>query len=304
MCLTCLGSAMMATPGIAAPEIFPDHAPAPRWLGDNAPTGSITWTGCAGLVFDVDGQRICFDPFVSNPGVVDTFARPARSDERRVRAAFGDVAAAFVGHTHWDHAMDVATVAADGADIYGSATTVEVCRRQGVAESQLHTVRDGSRVTVGPFTVDAIASRHGLVPIANKIDVIELRGKGLPRSPFRWPRGDVFAYRLEVGGTSVHIQTSAGIEDAPLQRQQPVDILFACLAARQGTPDYFDRLAATLQPRVLIPCHHDNFLVSQDKPPRPVARLDWPAFLDVAARLQRRYGTRLVQLPRGVAVAF
>lgn len=295
---------MMAAPAGSASEIFTDDVPAPGWAGDHAPTGSITWTGCAGLLFDVDGSRICFDPFVSNPGVLGTFARPAKSDEPRVRATFGDVAAAFVGHTHWDHAMDVATVASSGAAVYGSTTTTEICRRQGVSESQLHTVQDAQRITVGPYTVEAVASRHGVVPLASKIDVIELRKTGMPRTPFRWPRGDVFAYRLEVGGLRVHIQTSAGIEDAPLARQQPADVLVACLAARQGTPDYFDRLASVLQPKVLIPCHHDNFLVSQDKPSRPVARLDWPGFLADADRLADRYGTRLIQLPRGVAVPF
>lgn len=302
--MTCLGPAMMATTASNAPDIFPTRAPDPGWLGVDVPGGTVTWTGVAGFVFDVDGTRIAVDPFVSNPGPLGTFARPAKSDVARVKAAFDGVSAAFVGHTHWDHAMDVAAVADLGAHVYGSATTTEICRRQGTADTQVHTVTDGSRITMGPFTVEAIASRHGVVPVANHIDVIELRGKGMPRTPFRWPRGAVFAYRIEFGDVAVHIHGSAGIEDRPLARQRPVDVLIACLAARQGTPDYLDRLAAVLQPRVLIPCHHDNFLVSQDKPPRPVARLDWSDFLADADRLANRYDTRLVRLPRGLAASF
>ena len=304
MCLTCLGTAMMAPAPADEANVFPSTAPAPGWLGIDVPGGTITWTGVAGFLFDIDGIRIAVDPFVSNPGPVATFARPAKPDVARVHRAFDGVSAAFVSHTHWDHAMDVATVATRGADVYGSATTTEICRRQGTPDEQLHTVADGSRTTVGPFTVETVASRHGIIPIAHRIEVTELRSDGMPRTPFRWPRGDVFAFRVEFAGVSVHIHGSAGIEDGPLERQQPADVLIACLAARQGTPDYFDRLAETLRPKVLIPCHHDNFLVSQDKPPRPVARLDWPGFQRDAERLASRYGTRLVQLPRGVATSF
>ena len=49
-------------------------------------------------------------------------------------------------------------------------------------------------------------------------------------------------------------------EDIPFARQEPVDVVIACLAARQGTPDYLARLGRQLRPKVFIPCHHDNFL--------------------------------------------
>ena len=50
--------------------------------------------------------------------------RPARSDTDLVRRTFGTVSAAFVGHTHFDHAMDVAALARanPGAVVHGSAT--------------------------------------------------------------------------------------------------------------------------------------------------------------------------------------
>ncbi|TSE00684.1 MBL fold metallo-hydrolase [Skermania sp. ID1734] len=288
----------------AAPEIFPTQAPAPGWLTGKPGVGTITWTGCAGFLFDVEGTRICVDPFVSNPGFVDAFFRPARPNAALVRQKFPDVAAAFIGHSHWDHAMDVAVLAAAGTVVHGSTTTAELCRRQGVSDARLVQVGDGDRISVGPFTVEVIESRHGIVPLASKIDVIELRGQGMPSTPFRWPRGAVFAYRVEFGGQSVHVQTSAGIADGPLARQAPADVLIACLAARQGTPHYLQRLGEQLRPKVLIACHHDNFLHPVDQRPRPVPRLDWPEFLESAAELRQKYGTRLVQLPRGVAVDF
>lgn len=304
MCLACL-TPMLAAPA-AAPEVFPTTAPEPGWLADEPLGGSITWTGCAGIILEFAGTRICFDPFVTNPGFRDAFFRPARPDAERVRTTFGGVSAAFIGHTHWDHAMDVATIAKanDSTVVHGSATTTEICRRQGVGEAQLHTVSDGETVTVGPFTVEAVASRHGIVPIASKIDVIELRGRGMPRTPFRWPRGQVFSYRVSFAGKTFYVHTSAGFEDEPFARQEPVDVLIACLAARQGTPNYLQRLGEQLRPRVFIPCHHDNFLKPIDAPPQPVPRLEWPAFLADLAELEQRHGTQLVQLARGVPVGF
>jgi L-ascorbate metabolism protein UlaG (beta-lactamase superfamily) len=301
----------------AAAEVFPAGIPEPGWLGRQPLGGFITWTGCAGFILELEGTRICFDPFATNPGALDLLLRPARSDTGLVRRTFGTVSAVFVGHTHFDHAMDVAALARanpranlganpranPGGKVHGSATTTEICRRQGLPDEQLRTVWDGYRTSIGPFTVEAIESRHGVVPIASAIDTIELRGPGLPRTAFRWPRGEVYAYRVEVAGLSLHVQTSAGIADEPLARQQPADVLIACLAARQRTPRYLRRLGEVLRPTVLIPCHHDNFLRPLSSPPRPVAGLDWPGFLDDADGLRADYRTRLVQLPRGVPVA-
>ncbi len=306
MCVGCLAlPGLVLDPG--SNDIFPGDEPEPG-LRLEPVGGTVTWTGCAGFLIEFDGVRICFDPFVSNPGIADVFLRAAKPNAELVRSLIGPADAVFVGHSHWDHAMDVAEVAKLGAVVHGSETTVELCRRQGIPESRLAAVTDGFTTTVGPFTISAIGSRHGIVPIFRHLDAPGLPKQGLPRAPIRWPMGEVFAYRVEVAGErgarSIHLHTSAGIEDAPLARQQPVDVLIACLAARQGTPDYFARLAEVLQPRVLVPCHHDNFLRPVQSAPKPVPRLDWPGFLGDVARMRERHGTDLVQLPRGVPVGF
>lgn len=305
MCIACLSPTMTAPAAAEAADIFPTALPAPGWLAAEPIGATITWTGCAGIILDYDRTRICFDPFVSNPGLIDALFRPARSDVDLVNRTFGNVAAAFIGHTHWDHAMDVAAIAKmhKNAVVYGSATTTDICGRQGVSDSQLHAVKDGERVVVGPFTVEAVASQHGRVPIAGKIDVIDLRGSAMPRTPFRWPRGQVFSYRVEFAGRTFYVHTSAGFEDESFARQQPVDVVIACLAARQGTPDYVGRLGRQLQPKAFIPCHHDNFMKPVNTAPQPIPRLDWDDFLRNVSQLERDYGTRFVQLPRGVAVA-
>jgi L-ascorbate metabolism protein UlaG (beta-lactamase superfamily) len=227
-------------------------------------------------------------------------------DEAEVARRFAGLDAVFVGHAHHDHAMDVPAVAraSPGARLVGGGVVGELLRRLDVEPHRCEPARDGARFVVGPFTVEALGSRHGRVPWIRHFDRVHLPPAGVPRTPFRYPRGEVFAWRVEVGDRVIHLHGSAGIDDHVLARQAPADVLVACLAARGGTPRYLERLAARLTPRVLVPCHHDDFFRPLAEPPRPVRTLDWAAFLRDAAALGRAHGTRLWLPPRGVACAW
>ena len=305
MCVLCALSAIApaGTPSLAR-DVFPaEPAPFPWPDGGQGLGGRLTWTGVAGFVIEAAGSRIALDPFVSRPGLFATLCRPPAPDRAAVARAFAGLAAVFVGHTHFDHAMDLAEVAAVSpkATLYGSRTTVEACRRLGVPPSRLVVAEDGSAFTAGPFRVEAVRAAHGVVPVASWFDRIDLPATGMPRTPFRWPRGEVFAWRVEVGGRSFHVQGSAGIDDAALSRQARADVLVACLAARKGTPHYLGRLAERLRPKILVPCHHDDFFRPLSEAPLPVATLRWDAFLSEAADLERVFRTRVWLPVRGVA---
>lgn len=305
MCLLCaLGPAEPGAPGAAG--LFPlEAAPFPL-AGPDALGLTVTWTGVAGFVLEREGVRIAFDPFVTRPGLWATLLRRPASDQAAVARAFSGLAAAFAGHTHHDHAMDLPALAqaSPAARLVGSRVTVDLCRRSGVAPERLVTAVDGTRVTVGPFTVEAVAAEHGVVPLVRHLDRIELPEQGLPRTPFRYPRGEVFAWRVEVGGRSLHLQGSAGLRDGALGRQGPVDVLVACLAARAGTPRYLERLGERLRPRVLVPCHHDDFFRPLNALPRPIPTLRWPDFLRDAHALEAAHGTRLWLPPLSTPVAW
>ena len=301
MCVACAFAAVAPGRAGASSAVFPT-APDPWPL---PPVGvTMTWTGVAGFVFEAEGVRIAIDPFVSRPGLFATLFRRARSNGTAVERRFPPLDAVFVGHTHFDHALDLESVAArfPGCQIHGSRTTAELCRRRGVAAARVEELHDGTAVTVGPFRVEAIKAAHGLVPLVRFVDRLDLPAEGVPRTPFRWPRGDVFAYRVDVLGRSFHVQGSAGLDDAALARQAPCDVLIACLAARKGTPRYLERLGERLQPSVLVPCHHDDFFRPLDETPRAIATLRWPAFLGEAAALEHAHGTALVRPTRFVPV--
>ena len=92
--------------------------------------------------------------------------------------------------------------------------------------------------------------------------------------------------------------------DSSCDFQAPADVLFACLAARRGTPRYLERLGERLRPRLLVPLHHDDFFRPLSEPPHPIATLDWPRFLREARSLETRWGTRLYCPARDRPIAF
>ena len=301
MCVLCAFAVAHPAGQSSVEDAFPAAPSAFPWPDGPGMGGTVTWTGVAGFVFEFAGVRIAFDPFVTRPNLLATLFRAAKSDRGAVARAFSGLDAVFVGHTHFDHAMDLSAVAAASprAVIHGSATTVEACRRLGVDPGRLGAATDGARFEVGPFRVEAVRAEHGIVPVVRWFDRIEMPSRGMPCTPFRWPRGEVFAWRVEVAGRSFHVQGSAGIDDAALARQDPCDVLIACLAARKGTPRYLGRLGERLRPSVLVPCHHDDFFRPLSEPPRPIATLDWDGFLAEAAAI----GTPVWLPTRGVASA-
>ncbi len=227
------------------------------------------------------------------------FRRPrVRAD--LVAARFRDLDAVFIGHAHYDHAMDLPAVAAASprARIHGDPVLVELGRRLGIPAARLRVVEPGERVTIGDTTVTAVAAAHGRLPLGRLLNTLTLRGHGAPRTPLRYPQGGVLAYRVEAGGRSFYIQGSAGLNPAGLEGQAPVDALIACLALRHDTPNYLRLLGARLRPRVLIPCHHDDLFRPLDAAPRGVFRLAWNDFLADARALEAEHGTRLWCPPR------
>lgn len=294
MCLSCaLGGGEAVLPAARGP--FPTLGEPWPLEGAQRLGLTATWTGVAGLVLEAQGTRIAFDPFVTRPGLWATLLRAPRIDREAVARHFPGLAAVFVGHAHHDHAQDLPAVAeaSPAARIVGGPTVVELCRRSGVASERLQAAQDGLVVEAGPFRVEALAAQHGHVPVLGSIDRLRLDAPGLPRTPFRYPRGEVLAWRVEVGGRAIHVQGSAGLDDTALRRQRPADVLLACLAARKGTPRYLERLCERLQPKVLVPLHHDDFFRPLGEPPRPIATLRWQAFLAEAAAVERAHGTRL-----------
>jgi L-ascorbate metabolism protein UlaG (beta-lactamase superfamily) len=125
-----------------------------------------SWNGSAwrAIALSYEGQTIYIDPYLSRVPLASVIRRtPAHSDpgihERYLRHS-RRVVGVLVGHTHFDHAIDVPAIARRyECDAYGSSSLVNLMRLHGLAERAVQ-VAPLRRYELGPFTVTFVPSLH------------------------------------------------------------------------------------------------------------------------------------------------
>jgi L-ascorbate metabolism protein UlaG (beta-lactamase superfamily) len=220
---------------------------------------SLEWLGVAGYRLTYEGVSILIDPYVSRVPLRSLLLRrPALPDPALLsRYLPGKAAAVFVGHTHWDHAVDAPAIARrDGCPVYGSDSLARLMRLHGLEGV---VVEPGRAYEAGPFVVRFVRSRHSKllfgrkVPFDGPLTCEDVHGL----SPGAYKCGAVYGIRIEVAGISLYHQGSADLDDA--QAIEPVDVFLAGVTGRQVTPHYWQRILPRLDPRVLVPTHYDDF---------------------------------------------
>ncbi len=241
---------------------------------------AVQWLGTAGFRILAEGHHFWVDPHLSRHGIGEflfgTLAPRTDRVEREVDVAH---AIAF-GHSHFDHALDAPAIArARGARVYGSSDTLNYCRGSGVPESQLVEIRGGEALQEGPFTLRPVLSRHstflfGRVPYPGRIE----KPIGAPLRASDLKVGLVFGLHLESGGGSVYHIGSANLVESEL-RGVRADVVLCCTVGRQATERYTERVIDALRPRLVIPCHWDQFWRPIDDPVRQIPGNDLEGFV-------------------------
>jgi L-ascorbate metabolism protein UlaG (beta-lactamase superfamily) len=214
---------------------------------------------------------------------------------RSIRAADAIV----VGHSHFDHAVDVPLIAArTGAPVWGSTSTANLLRAWGLDEAQIVECDGGEVLEVGPFRVELVPSEHSRfalgagVPYAGDIPCsceLPLRGRD-------YRCGQVFGIFIQVGGLSIYHCGSANlIDDAIPAQASEVDLLVMCLAARHVTERFIPRMLARTRPRLLLPSHYDNFFRRTSRRMQLLPLIQFGRFVDEVEQLDR--DIRIVTLP-------
>jgi L-ascorbate metabolism protein UlaG (beta-lactamase superfamily) len=234
----------------------------------------LEWLGTAGYRLTYEGVSILVDPYVSRVPLRSLLLRrPALPDAGLIaRYVPRQAAAVFVGHTHWDHAVDAPAIARrDGCPVYGSDSLAHLMRLHGL-ESVV--VEPGRAYEAGPFVVRFTPSRHSKllfgrkVPFDGPLTCEDVHGL----SPGAYKCGAVYGIRIEVAGISLYHQGSADLDDA--QTIDPVDVFLAGVTGRQVTPHYWQRILPRLDPRVLVPTHYDDFFAPLAGELKLVRRVD------------------------------
>ncbi len=232
----------------------------------------LRWLGVAGYRLSYEGHSLYIDPYVSRVPLSSVLSgRPALADpalhDRLLGSESDRVAAILVGHTHFDHAVDVPLLSRRwDAPVYGSSSLRKLMALHGMAERAVE-VETRRTYQLGPFAVTFFPSLHSklllgfAVPFDGELSCEHLDGL----APRAYRCGEIYGIRIEVAGASFYHQGSANLIDEEVPRGG-VDVFLAGIAGRSFTPDYWPRILPRLEPRIVLASHFDDFFRAADAP--------------------------------------
>jgi L-ascorbate metabolism protein UlaG (beta-lactamase superfamily) len=247
------------------------------------------------------------DGFLSRPPLLQMLLGPIGPDDARIDHALarGNVdrlAAVFVAHSHYDHAMDSARVARrSGAKLIGTRSAAFIAEGDGFSMQDMHDVGTGGPFRYGGFTVTAFASPHTEKSFFFRGPITR------PVRPPVWVgayrEGGNYSYLVEHSLGSVLIHGSTNVTPG-LYDNVRADILFLGIATL-GRDDagsivgYWDEIVGKTGAKLVVPVHWDNFTTPLDRPlePLPLAIDDFDRAMGWLKRLAARDNVRLALMP-------
>jgi L-ascorbate metabolism protein UlaG (beta-lactamase superfamily) len=262
---------------------------------DDAPL-SVTWLGVTTLLLDDGSSALMTDGYFSRPSLPRVALRKVSPSPARVygclaRVHVSRLEAVIPVHTHIDHALDSALVAdATGARLVGGESAANVGRGYGLPDDRLVVAVSGKPISLGPFDVTLIESRHSPPD----------RFPGEITAPVR-PPVKVSAYRCGEAwsalirhlpsGRRLLIQGSAGFVQDALAGQQAEVVYLGVgqlgLLPRSYLLDYWTQTVRAVGARRVVLIHWDDFFRPLSKPLRalPYAADDLDATLRILGEL-------------------
>ncbi|GAA0943393.1 MBL fold metallo-hydrolase [Actinocorallia libanotica] len=264
---------------------------------------SVTFLGVTTLLVQDGTSAVMTDGFFSRPSLPSVGLRrlsphPGRIDAALTRAGVSALDALIPVHTHFDHAMDSAVVAArTGARLIGGPSAVNIGRGGGLPDDRIHQVSSGAQAAVGSFTLTPVASHHcppDRYPGDIEAPLIP------PAKAAAYRCGESWSLLLEhTGGRTALIQGSAGFVPGALAGRSAE---VAYLGVGQlGVQDedyiraYWQETVETVGARRVVLIHWDDFFRPLDRPLRALPYLgdDLDATMAVLGPLAARQGIPL-----------
>jgi len=250
------------------------------------PPIQVKWLGTAGFSISYGDHTVLIDPYLTRASLARCALGTIASDEAAVRRYVPRADAIVVGHTHFDHALDVPLLAKmTGAKVFGSRSAVALCRSQAVPDAQVDCVEreaGGAAVEreVGPFRLRFVPSAHsrfffGRVPAAGEIADCD----DVPLRIGDYRCGAVFAVEIAVAGKTLFHLGSAELVDARLEAKN-VDLVLLCVAGWTASRDLPERMARLLSPGAVLLSHWDDFFRPLDRPARALPAMQLPRLVD------------------------
>lgn len=269
---------------------------------------TVTWLGVSTLLIDDGTTALMTDGFFSRPSYIEVGLRRlqpcvSRISECLARAGVSRLAAVLPVHTHFDHAMDSAVVAArTGARVVGGESAANIARGQGLPTDRIVVAEPGTQLSFGSFAVTLIESHH--CPPDRFPGVISAPVVPPARaSAFRC--GEAWSTLIEhvPSGRRLLIQGSAGFRSGALAGQR-AEVVYLGVGQLGVQPiDYIERYwqetVCTVAARRVVLIHWDDFFHPLTAPLRalPYAGDDLDVTMRVLGRLADADGVAM-HLPR------
>lgn len=273
--------------------------------GDGLPRGlTLEWLGTAGFRLTYEGQHLLIDPYLTRLPLGDLLRRRVVPADAAALAGVPDPLAILVGHTHFDHALDVPALARRaGCPVYGSASLARLMALHGQPERAV-TVAPHRTYDVGPFAVTFVPSLHsklagGLwVPYGGEI-TCEHVDELVPQA---YKCGQVWGIHVAVGGATFYHQGSCDLIDAEV-RHRGVDVLLCGISGRRFTRRYVARLLRALEPRLVVPHHFDDFFRPRAAPMAMSLNVNLAGFVDEVGAVSRDFAIKTLGCGQPVGAA-
>lgn len=260
------------------------------------PALQLHYLGTAGFLLDYQGKRIATAPFISNPNPFQSLTVapiPERIDARV--PALPDVEMVLVGHSHYDHALDLPYLAGkqlSNASFYGGPTLRHLMASV-IAKSRLIAIAPAAAATEQRpgdwfYSTDrklrfmALQSDHAPHLLRIKFASTAKLTEDLPSLPklaLNWPEGETYAYLIDFLNPDgkvayrVYYQDSASspgqghIPPLTGDDKAPVDLAILCAPAFDQVNDYPEHILDNVQPKHVVAGHWEDFMFGRNEAP-------------------------------------
>ena len=275
------------------------------WSGAGLPAGlELEWLGAAGFRLTYGGQHLLIDPYLTRLPLGALLRRRVVPAAPAALERVPDPLAILVGHTHFDHALDVPALAMRaGCKVYGSASLARLMALHGRPELAVE-ITAHAPIELGPFTVRFVPSKHSKLagglwtPYDGEI-TCEHTDELTPQA---YRCGAIWGIEIEVGGARLYHTGSCDLDDGA-EIPRGVDVFLCGIAGRRFTRRYVERILRRVEPRLIVPCHHDDFFRPIDRPMGFSLNVDLAGFTDEVRRVSRDFTIHTVGLAHPVTAA-
>jgi L-ascorbate metabolism protein UlaG (beta-lactamase superfamily) len=283
-------------------EDFTKRFDVPR--ADTSAPLSVTWLGVATLLISDRTSALMTDGFFSRPSLAAVGLKRLEPSLERIigcleRTRVRSLDAVIPVHTHYDHALDSAVVAArTDATLVGGESAANVGRGHGLPDERIVVATSGEPMTFGGYEVTMIESQHSppdRVPGTISEPIVP------PAKARAYKCGEAWSVLVHHKQTDrrLLVQGSAGFVEGALTGQQ-ADVVYLGVGQLGVLPeqymvDYWTEVVRSVGARRVVLIHWDDFFRPLTEPIRalPYAADDLDATMRVLSRLAAEDGIRL-----------